>query len=183
MDTIEALEQVFAHTGRVIGGVTPAQLDRPTPCAEWNVRQLLTHTVGVVANIGHGVKGEETRDIMSFPLAAAPGPQFNEIAADTLAAWKARGLDGETNIGAGPMPASAAIGINLLDTLTHAWDIARATGQPEELPEPATTMVLGICKGFITDELRQFAGFAAAIEPPAGASTTQQLVAFLGREA
>lgn len=182
MQMIDALEQVYAHTGTVISGVKPTQLDGPTPCNEWNLRQLLTHTVGVVANIGHGVKGEELRDIMSFPLAADPGPQFEQIAAENLAAWRSRGLDGETNIGAGPMPATSAIGINLLDTLTHAWDIARATGQSEELPEASAELVLGICKGFITDEARKFAGFAGAVEPPAGATVTQQLVAFLGRK-
>ena len=49
----------------------------------------------------------------------------NVKARPALAAWTARGLEGQIDIGAGPMPAVAGISINLLDTTTHSWDIAR----------------------------------------------------------
>src|SRR5258708_7879833 len=120
MDLLDALSQTFDHATKVVTGVQDDQLDLSTPCQQWNVRALLSHTFGVVANIGRGAGGQELlADTNSFPLDADRGAQFRSEADCTLAAWKARGLDGEVNIGAGPMPAQVGLSINLLDTATH----------------------------------------------------------------
>ena len=181
MDLIAALGQTFTHTAGVIAAVRPDQFDCSTPCAEWNLRALLGHTIGVIDNIGGSVRGEALRDPAAFVVTDAAA-QFQAAADATLAAWTASGLDGETNIGAGPMPKQAAISINLLDTAMHSWDIAKATGQPAALPADLAAMVLGICRGFITDEVRGFAGFAPAVNVADDADPTTQLAAFLGRQ-
>ena len=69
-----------------------------------------------------------------------------------------------------------------MDTSTHAWDLARATGQPEDLPAELASLILEICHSFVTDEIRNFAGFAPAVGVSADASSTTKLVAFLGRK-
>ena len=181
MDLIAALAQTFDHAHSVIAGVKPDQLTNPTPCSEWDVAALLGHTIGVVDGIGNAVAGNPSTDPAAFVLTDAPA-QFRAAAASTLAAWTEAGLEGETNIGAGPMPRQAAISINLLDTATHSWDLARATGQPEALPSELAGMILGICQGFVTDEIRGFAGFDPAVAVSADADPTIQLVAFLGRK-
>ena len=182
MDLIASLAQTFDHAAKVISGVKSTQLDAPTPCPEWDVRTLLSHTIGVVDGMGRAVSGEERpAGKPAASLEADLGAQFRRVADATLAAWTARGLEGELNVGAGPMPAAAGISINLLDTATHSWDIAQATGQDSNLPDALAATVLAVCQGFITDELRGFAGFAPAVALPAGASATDQMVAFLGR--
>jgi uncharacterized protein (TIGR03086 family) len=182
MDLISALNQTFDHAHGVIGGVKQGQLNDPTPCSEWNVEALLNHTLGVVGNIGTAVSTGAPAGPNELKLTSDPAAQFRSLADATLAAWKASGLEGETNIGAGPMPKQAAISINLLDTATHSWDIARATGQSEELPTELAHLILGIAQGFVTAEIRSFAGFSPAIALAADATPTQQLVAFLGRQ-
>lgn len=183
MDLIAALEQTFSHTHQVVAGVKKDQLSLATPCSEWTTGELISHTVGVVRNIGQAVAtGNAPTEPSTVELSNNLGAQFRATADDTLAAWRKAGLDGETNIGAGPMPRQAAISINLLDTATHAWDIARATGQPEALPADLATLVFGICQGFVTDDVRKFAGFAPAVTVGASANPTEQLVAFLGRK-
>lgn len=183
MDPIAALSQTFDHAQRVVDGVAPEQLGNATPCSEWDVRALLAHLFGVTKNIGAAVEaGRPTGDPYEVPLSDDLAGQFRSIADSTLAAWTTAGLDGETDIGAGTMPRDAAIGINLLDTATHSWDLARATGQPEELPAELAGLILGICRGFITDEIRGSAGFAPEVPLSPDASPTHQLVAFLGRQ-
>jgi uncharacterized protein (TIGR03086 family) len=182
MELLDALSQTFDHAGVIVAGVKPDQLDEPTPCREWDVRALLAHTVGVVINMGRGAGGEELlADVNSTALESDLGTQFRTEADRTLAAWNARGLDGEVNIGAGPMPAQAGISINLLDTATHSWDIARATGQDTDLPEEVAATVLAAARDIVTDDIRSFAGFDAPVPTAADASTTDQLAAFLGR--
>jgi hypothetical protein len=71
------------------------------------------------------------------PLELGPDPaaQFGQVAASTLAAWRAPGVfDQLLDFGAGPMRGRVVAGINLLDTATHTWDIATATGQAQGGP-------------------------------------------------
>ena len=183
MDLLGALSQTFDHTTKVIAGVRADQLDASTPCREWDVRALVTHTMGVVENMGRGASGADLLpDVNAVTLAADLGAQFRTQADRTLAAWAARGLDGQVDIGAGPMPATAGISINLLDTTTHAWDIARATGQDASIPDALASLVLEVGRGVVTEDTRKFAGIAPALPVGPDAAPTDQLVAFLGRE-
>ena len=53
-----------------------------------------------------------------------------------MAGWRTPGmLDRIIDGGPSPMPGSALASINLLDTATHTWDLATATGQPQALPD------------------------------------------------
>ncbi len=183
MEMLDALSQTFDHTTKVIAGIEPDQLGAPTPCTEWTVRDLLAHTTGVVINMGRGASGQQLLpDVNAVELDESVGTQFRTEADRTLAAWNARGLDGEVDIGAGPMPAAAGISINLLDTTTHSWDIARATGQSGELPSELAAFVLEITSNFVNDDIRSFAGFDPAVEVAEDSSSTDKLVAFLGRQ-
>jgi uncharacterized protein (TIGR03086 family) len=183
MDLLDALAQTFDHAAKVVAGVRPDQLDDPTPCRDWDVKALVTHTIVVVMNMGRGASDSELlADMNAVPLDADIGAQFRAEADRTLAAWTAHGLEGDVNVGAGPMPAQVGIEINLLDTATHAWDIARATGQDANLPNEAAATALAACQGIVTDDIRTFAGFDPAVSMSGDASPTDQLVAFLGRQ-
>ncbi len=183
MDQLDALAQTFDHATKVVAGIADDQLGLATPCREWDVRHLLSHAMGVVVNMGNGASCEELLpDVNTYALRDDRAAQFRAEADRTLAAWTTRGLAGEVNIGAGPMPAEAGIGINLLDTATHSWDISRATGQGEELPDDLATFVLALARGFVSDQIRSFAGFDPEVPVPAEASPTAQLAAFLGRK-
>lgn len=183
MEMLDALSQSFDHAAKVMGGVGPDQLDAPTPCRAWDVRTLAAHILGVLTNMDRGARGEALLpNLDAVPLEADLGDQFRALSDRTLEAWTARGSDGLVDIGAGPMPVTAALGINLLDTSTHAWDLARATGQQADLPDDLATTVLAVGHGVVTDDLRQFAGFDPAIAVGPDASPTDRLVAFLGRQ-
>ena len=182
MELLDALAQTFDHAAKVVAGVRPEQLDHRTPCRDWDVRALVTHMMGVVMNMGLGATGAElVADLNTVPLDADVGAQFRVEADRTLFAWTAHGLEGEVNVGAGPMPAQVGIGINLLDTATHSWDIARGTGQDANLPDEVAAAALAACRGIVTDDIRKFAGFDPAVPVTRDANPTDQLVAFLGR--
>src|SRR5206468_2390561 len=48
MDPIETFTRAVDQTGRIVAAVTPDQLGKPTPCADWDVRALLNHTISGV---------------------------------------------------------------------------------------------------------------------------------------
>jgi len=181
VDTIDALSQTFDHLHHVVKGVSADQLTAATPCRDWDVRALLDHTFSVVGRLTAAAAGREPSPV---PLDEGDlAEQFRALADESLTIWQAPGvLDREMDGGAGPMPGAAYAGINTLDTLVHAWDLARATGQDAALPDALAEHVLGICQAVVTPEARQFAGFDPAIDPPDGSGATGRLVAFLGRQ-
>ena len=90
-------------------------------------------------------------------------------------------LDKIVDAGPGPMPGRVLAGINLLDTATHTWDIATATGQPTQLPDAVAEAALEVSRATISAEIRP-GRFGPEVAAPAGAGPTEQLVAFLGRQ-
>lgn len=178
MDIIDALEQTFNHAHGVIAGVRADQYDDRTPCSEWSVRDLLDHMVGVVAGLGSAAAGNEPAP---FELGDDPAAQFQAAAAAAMPAWRRPGvLDAIIDAGPGPMPGRVLAGINLMDTATHTWDLATATGQPVTLPDDVAAAAIEASRATIVPEIR--AGrFAPEVDVPSGASSTDALVAFLGR--
>ena len=179
MELIDALDQTFQHAHGVIGGVRADQYDNTTPCEKWTVRELLEHTIGVVAGLGAAAAGTSGE---KFALGSDPASQFDQASSATLAAWRAPGImDQIIDAGPGPMPGRILAGINLLDTATHTWDIATATGQPAKLPDDVAAAALEVSRQIIGPEIRT-GRFATEVETPQDAGPTEQLVAFLGRQ-
>ena len=178
MDVVDALEQTFEHAHGVIAGVRTEQYADKTPCEEWTVRDLLEHMIGVVSGLGAAAAGMP-RD--PFVLSPEPAAQFEQAAAASLQAWRTPGvLDRMIDGGPGPMPGRVLAGINLLDTATHTWDLAVATGQPAALPEPVAAAALDASAAIVSPELRP-GRFGPEVAAPDDAGATARLVAFLGR--
>jgi uncharacterized protein (TIGR03086 family) len=183
VELIDSLDRTFGHAHAVIADVRPDQHDRPTPCEEWTVRDLLGHMIGVVAGIGAAAAGIPPAERPAFELAADPAAQFQTAATAALGAWRAPGiLDRVVDGGAGPMPGRVLAGINLLDTATHTWDLAIATDQPATLPPDVAEAALDVSLRTISPEIRP-GRFGPELTPAEGAGPTEQLVAFLGRKA
>ena len=178
MDLVSSLDRTFQHAHGVIAGITPDQYDNATPCSEWTVRQVLEHSVGVVAGMGAAVSGKPRP---AFELAADPGAQFEQVAAKAMVAWRADGvLDRVIEFGPRSMHGSVLANINLLDTATHVWDLAIATGQDATLPDDIAIAAYEASQVVVSPELRS-GRFGPEVPAPDDADATQRLVAFLGR--
>jgi uncharacterized protein (TIGR03086 family) len=178
MDVITALDETFQHAQGVIGAVRIEQFDDKTPCTEWTVRDLLTHMIGVVEGIGAAAAG---RSREPFELGPDPAEQFRVVSVATLTAWRRPGaLDQVVDGGPGPMQGRVLAGINLLDTATHTWDLAVATGQPPALPVDVALVALEVSRETITPQIRG-GRFGPEVVVASDASPTDCLVAFLGR--
>ncbi len=67
-----------------------------------------------------------------------------------------------------------------IDLLVHGWDIARATGQDETLPDAEVARVYADVVE-LGDSLRAEGVCGPAVEVPADAPAQDRLLAFLGR--
>jgi uncharacterized protein (TIGR03086 family) len=183
----DLLARAFASTAGVLSGVDAQELDGATPCASWPVRELVNHVVGgptyfaVAAETGQAPAPDET-DFCEGDFVT----EFNEGAARAVKAFEADGvMDKMMKLPFGELPGGVFINIAAIDTFTHGWDLAKATGQSTDLDPGLATQLLAIAEGFLSDQLRGPDGqapFGPKVEAPAGSPPADRLAAFLGRQ-
>lgn len=168
----------------VLANVTSDQLDLQTPCREWQVSHLIDHLVGAQHWARTAVAGIEGSDTGEGSSQGDYVAIFDQAARDNLAAFSEEGaLERTVNPGFGDMPATALMGLSTTDTFTHAWDLARATGQDSNLAPELAAQLLEQSRQSIQPGFRSEDGAIFGPEQPApdGASPADQLAAFLGR--
>ncbi len=184
----DLLAQAFASTAGVLSGVDDQKLDGPTPCASWRVRELVNHIVGGATYFAVTVEtGEAPTTYGGQDFCAADFvTEFNRGAARAVKAFEADGaMDKTLKLPFAELPGGVFINIASIDTFTHGWDLARATGQSTDLDPGLATQLLAFAEGFLPDALRGPDGqapFGPKVEAPAGACPADRLAAFMGRQ-
>jgi uncharacterized protein (TIGR03086 family) len=176
-DELESAEATFAVLDHVLHGIADDDLDKQTPCREFDVASLTDHLMNSITVIG-GVAGAEfperdRTDSVERQVVMAGRP--------ALDAWKRRGLDGTVPFGSGEAPAKMMAGILSLEFLVHAWDYAKALGREVTAPDSLSDYVLGVAKTVITPERRTNVGFDDPIDVTAEAGALDRLIAYTGR--
>jgi uncharacterized protein (TIGR03086 family) len=177
MDPLAQLDLLAPQLGGVVAGITPDDLDRPTPCADFDVRGVLEHMIGGATAFAAAYRGETpAQPDTSDPLAAF-GPALGDLAAAITAPGA---LDRTVAAPFGDVPGETFARFVVLDGLVHGWDLATATGQPYDPPDALVDDVTAFAQEAL-DHLRDGVTFGAAVQPPAGATRIERLAAFTGR--
>ena len=184
--TTEHLQRSFGVAAGVLANVKEDQLDDPTPCASWKVRDLINHLVGGSFFFAHVVNTGKADGVPEPPDFAST--DFNSAYADgTKQAVDAFAADGAMEkmleLPFGTMPGAAFLSIATTDPFMHAWDLAKATGQSTDLDPELAGQLLEGARGLISDGFRgpEPMPFSAAVDVPADAPMADQLAGFLGR--
>lgn len=187
-DPVALLSRALDQTGAAISGVRPEQVKLPTPCRSWDVRALVNHVVHDVlmftARAGGGGSWErDESDAIDDDWAAA----YREAAASLLAVWQRPGaLDGTVQLPFGEVPASWQVNQVISDLAVHAWDIAKATGQPTNLEPEVGQVSLDWARVNLQPQFRgdEASGnvFGPAVPVPDDAPLYDRLAGFFGRD-
>ena len=178
---IEAMAAINETAARLIGQIGTGQWDDRTPCTEWTVRDLVLHMV----NSTRLFEASANRSAPPVPLdrnqlGDDPSATFAAAARATMAAWFAPGaIDGLVEVPV-EIPAAAALGINLLDTGTHCWDLATAIGAEHGLTDEQIALIDRCSRQTVTEEVRGHAGFGPNLDDGTSTGLTATL-GFLGR--
>jgi uncharacterized protein (TIGR03086 family) len=185
MEQVAALEGALANTTRLVEGIGDDQWQTSTPCAKWNVRELVQHTVGVMANFAGGAANAgPVGDPAEFDLGTDAGATCAAVAAECVANWTARGeLESIVSLGENEFPGMVGININMLDAYVHGWDIAQATGQDANLNDDLCVGLLGFSQQAIPAAPREGDNFWAVVDAGENAGASNQLLGYLGRQA
>ncbi len=168
----------------LVGAVTPDQLDRPTPCDEFDVRALIGHILATVGR-AEAIATRGTVDGAPTVIDAYDPDTFAEFRERALAAWSDDALlDRPVSVPWGQVPGRGALFGYVNEAFVHGWDLAVATGQPCEAPDADFAEgMLAVVPRFLPAEIRPSAGvpFDGPVEPREGAGPTERLANWSGR--
>ena len=156
----------------------------PTPCTDWNVRQLVNHVVGedrwtkplvdrkTIADVGNSLDGDLLGD---DPQAVARTAANEALAA--VAAQLPRG--GTVNLSYGDEEIAEYICQLTADHLIHGWDLAAGTGQDRNLDPQLVTEVAAWYRD--REHLYRSSGAVADRPATAGGDPQSDLLIAFGR--
>lgn len=182
--------RVVEATASLVKQAGLLDLDRPTPCAGWNLDDLIAHMTAqhygwIAAAVGHGA---DLSVWQPGPPVADPIGEYAEASRRVLEAFGADGvLEREFALAEiSPVlrfPAAQAISFHFIDYLVHGWDVARSLGadyQPEpDLLAAALPVAQAVPGG--AARKRDGAAFAPGVQVPAQVGLLDQILAMLGR--
>jgi uncharacterized protein (TIGR03086 family) len=183
-DATSSLEQPVQAFEQLIAALRADQWAAPTPCTEWNVRNLVNHVVRGNRLFAAALRGEppppaEPADVLGDDPVAAYRAASNEM----QEAFRQPGaLDRVVNVPFGSVPGGVALHLRNTELLVHGWDLARATGQAANFPEAAAQQELE----FSRRALSQIPPGRTPFGPPQpvadDAPAIDQLAGLLGRQ-
>ncbi|WP_067827919.1 TIGR03086 family metal-binding protein [Nocardia inohanensis] len=174
----------------VVSGLTTDDLDAPTPCAGWVLRDLLEHMI--IQHHGFAAAARGGAEDLAFwkprPLGPDPIAEYRAAAEQVLAAFAEDGVLErrfplpEVRDGA-KLPAPLAISFHFVDYVVHSWDVAKTLGTTVSFDPEILGAALLVARAVPGGDSRTAPGAAFAPEVKTGddAPDLDQVVAVLGR--
>lgn len=176
----------------LIGAVGSDQWDSSTPCGEWDVRTLVSHSVATIERlvvIGQGLPPFSRPSFIEDIPATASNAEWIARLDAALAEWHSVWDDDDVLERDVTMPWGEAVGRIALvgyvqEMLVHCWDLATALGEPSDRCDDLATELLPLSERMMPRDRRgDGIPFDAPVDPAPGASETEKLVNWLGRAA
>lgn len=174
----------MALFGEVLTKVDDEQLELATPCSQWDVQSLISHVIVGDAGVpllfaGQPLPADAAIDVSI--LGPNPVATWRGTAIAAIETFRAPGaMEAVVDHPTGPQPGSVVARFRLVDVLTHAWDLAEATGIDIEIPDELADAVLEFLLPMF-DGLRDSEFFGDSIKPPDDAPSWQRMLGLLGR--
>lgn len=185
MADVVALHARAARRFEELVGLAPGGWDRPTPCTDWTVRDLVAHMTYEAAWAPHLLAGATLEEVGSRfegdllgddPAAAFHAANRNEVEA----AARPGVLAATVHTSMGPLPAEEYLRQRLCDLVVHGWDLAVALGVDPGLDPEAVASCLETSLPW--EEMMKESGlFGERIESDPTADTLTRLLAVFGR--
>jgi uncharacterized protein (TIGR03086 family) len=180
VDPLVAHQRAQDAFAGVLADVSPEQFGAPTPCSEWTIRDLIEHVIG--GNEHVGIWSGRTDEPAARPDDIVAAHRAAAAAAHEVFA-RPDGMSTMFKLPFAEIPGQFFIGMRTSDVLTHAWDLAAATGQSTDLDPELAAEQLAAVRAFVGPQFRG-PGQPFGDEQPcsSGRAPADQLAAFLGRK-
>ena len=184
-EIVELFGRAVDEFDRRVVAISDDQWTDPTPCSDWNVRDLVNHITAEdlwAPLLLEGQTLEEVGDRFDGDvLGDEPKTAWSGARDGALAAVHGSLID-RVHTSMGLIATDEYLGQLLSDHLVHAWDLARGIGADEELDPELVSLVYRLA--LPAADLMQASGlFGSQVVPPAGSGPQVRLLALYGRRA
>jgi uncharacterized protein (TIGR03086 family) len=175
-----------AEAARVVGGVRSDQLSAATPCADWDLRTLLNHTILWTAYSAERRARDEAvpDELMNKDFVADPGYAAGYAAQldKAVAAWSdPAAWERDLNVMGSPTPAADVAALLIAEMVLHGWDVAKGSGQDFSCRDDVAAAVYEAVQAN-AELFRKYQGFADEVPVPDSASELDRALALSGRD-
>lgn len=186
-DPLAQLEAAEAATGALIAAVEPPLWTARTPCDEWDVAALVRHLVAGERVFAAIVRdGEADRPAIFSAVEAISVDDlhatYGEDTADLVEAFRGPGaMERRYLLPIGELSAEQTIDLRTIESLTHGWDLAQATGRPLASDRVIVDRAISVSRALLKRLPPGRGPFGAPKPVSADAPALDQLAALLGR--
>lgn len=170
MSDIDLLGSVLTKDRALLEGIRPEHLDRPTPCAGFDVAALRDYVLQMGAMFARAAGGDA-------------GDSFSANADEMVRGWREQGTERTVTVRRGEVPGEMALGMSLIEFVTHGCDLADATGQDVPFTDAELSRALELAQASLTEEFRgPGKAFGPVVDVPGSAALADRLRGFMGRQ-
>ena len=186
------LERAVGYGLSSLEEIPPRSLSGPTPCAGWDLAELLQHVGESVSVLQQGAQlgcitlVPPIEPALSLPEDADPGARAEMLIGSVTAGirrlletWQRMHRD-EVDVEGQPITAETVEIVGAIEIAVHAWDIYEACGRHRPIP---VRLALELTRALprIAGDLIRPGLFAPPVRTSPLGSPSDRLVAFLGR--
>jgi uncharacterized protein (TIGR03086 family) len=184
MDVTDCYEEAADWIEDLVRATSPEQYELSTPCAKWNVRDLLNKLVWLPHQCAAALRGSDLpaadeRDFIGDDAVAA----YRRAADELLTGMsQPERMTGTVALPFGEMFAATWVRFVFVDQVAHGWDLATATGQDPAIPPSLLEVAEPLARGEFSGISRRPESFDVEVPVSDSATPTERFVAFLGRD-
>ncbi|WP_328405943.1 TIGR03086 family metal-binding protein [Nocardia sp. NBC_00403] len=181
---IDQIDRALDMTGAIVATVDDDRLVAPTPCQDWDVREVLNHVVGGIHLFAAALSGTDAgAEREDDWLGIDPQGAYAAAAEVDRAAWhRPDALTGTVHLSLGDLPGRAAATVHLTELVVHGVDLALGVQRPDLADDElcaellATMQAMGGIDGF-----RKPGMFDNEVAVAADAPAHRRLLGYVGR--
>ena len=179
------IDDALDMADKVVKKVATADMDAPTPCSQWNVRELVNHMLYELAWVPELLAGKTVAQV-------GDSLDGDLIGKDLQHAWRANAQTVRTatklappekvvHLSYGNLPASEYLAEVAGDIVIHTWDLAKGIGVDFHIPENTAKAIFERTRTHISD-WRAKGLVSDEVPTPADASAEARLLGLFGRK-
>lgn len=182
----ELFSAAMILTDKVISGVSGENLNKPTPCSEWDVEKLVNHMLNELAWIAPLIEGKtiaEVGDSLDGDLikgkAAVSWLDYCTAASEAMAKADPKAI---AHLSYADKSNQAYVDEVSADLIVHGWDLAQALGMDYVIDDKTAAAVLKATED-VMPLGRRGGLIGEEVKVPEGASAMDKMLAIYGRSA
>ncbi|WP_321572573.1 TIGR03086 family metal-binding protein [Parafrankia colletiae] len=179
----DRLRQAVDVFGGRLDAADPAALAGLSPCEGWTGADVVAHVARNLLGFSEALRGGDYR-VAETPAGLDPHRAWvlaRDRALTDLAAFEARGIpDTQVRVGQEMVSVEFLLVALVRDVTIHAWDLARAVGGDDRLPDDLVGAVLADMPA-ITEQMRASGRYGHIIPMPQEAGAQERMLALAGR--